>query len=105
MRMSPNEQDGQASAYVRVLAKAWSDAAFKQRLLADPAATLRAEGMDVLPGVELRVVENTEELVYLPLPARPLAELSDAELETLARGMFAEPVFDPGLRFPNSSLG
>src|SRR5436305_1928193 len=79
-------QDGEAKAYGRIVAKAWSDDAFKQRLLADPAAALQAEGLPVAAGVELRVVENTDKVAYLTLPAKP-AELSDEMLDKVAGGI------------------
>ena len=49
-------------ALSQVVAKAWSDAAFKQRLLAGPVAVLRAEGVDVPEGRQVRVVEESETL-------------------------------------------
>ena len=85
MAMSREQQDEQAKAYGRVVAKAWSDAAFKQRLLADPSAVLKAEGVAVPEGVELRLVENTDKVVHLTLPAKP-AELSDEQLDQVAGG-------------------
>ncbi len=39
-------------AYSRIVAKAWGDEAFKQRLLADPKATLQAVGVPVPAGAE-----------------------------------------------------
>ena len=85
MAMSREQRDEQAKAYGRVVAKAWSDAAFKQRLVADPAAVLKAEGVAIPEGTELRLVENTDKFVYLTLPAKP-AELSDEQLEGVAGG-------------------
>ena len=85
MAMSREQQDEQAKAYGRVVAKAWSDEAFKQRLLAGPAAVLKAEGVAVPEGVELRQVENTDTVVHLTLPAKP-AEISDEQLEQVAAG-------------------
>jgi hypothetical protein len=49
-------------ALSQVVAKAWSDAAFKQRLLAGPVAVLRAEGVDVPAGRQVRVVEESDTL-------------------------------------------
>lgn len=51
----------------RLVARAWTDASFRQRLLADAGAVLRAEGYDgsgagnpALPFLRLVVVENTD---------------------------------------------
>jgi nitrile hydratase subunit alpha len=45
----------------KVVARAWSDAAFKARLLADCRKTLADMGVDIGPIAEFKVVENTPE--------------------------------------------
>ena len=65
--------------YQQLIAKCWADEAFKQRLLADPAETLKAEGMAVPEGVRVQVVENTAQVFALVIPARP-TDLSDEML-------------------------
>ncbi len=45
MAMCREQYEERAKAYSRIVAKAWEDEAFKQRLLADPKATLQAEGL------------------------------------------------------------
>jgi Nitrile hydratase, alpha chain len=75
------EQRSQAAErYARVVAKAWADPAFKQRLVADPLAVLQEHGLPVPAGLAARVVENTTDTVYLVLPARPRGELSAKEV-------------------------
>lgn len=44
----------------KVVAKAWTDPAFKQRLLEDPETVLRELGYYGLQGEHIRVVENTD---------------------------------------------
>ncbi|TWB15223.1 putative ribosomally synthesized peptide [Nitrospirillum amazonense] len=78
-----NEKKAKAAG--RVIAKAWADEDFKVRLLADPAAVLAAEGVDVPAGIRLSVVENTEASYTLVLPARP-TDLSDEELDGASGG-------------------
>jgi hypothetical protein len=63
-----------------LVAKAWSDDDLKQRLLNEPAAVLAEQGIDVPPGVELRVVEDTENVCHLVLPPSPAGDLIDEEL-------------------------
>jgi hypothetical protein len=71
----------------QLVAKAWDDPAFKQRLLADPAAVLKENGLKVPAGVQVKVVENTDKVVHLTLPAKPSpAELSEEELHRAAGG-------------------
>lgn len=69
----------------QILAKCWADAAFKAQLLADPGAVLEAHGLNVPAGVQVRVLENTDQLVHWVLPARP-GELSDTALDAVAGG-------------------
>ncbi|MBP1155599.1 MULTISPECIES: nitrile hydratase subunit alpha [unclassified Paenibacillus] len=44
----------------KVVAKAWTDAAFKQRLLQDPLTELKELGFYGLQGEHVRVLENTD---------------------------------------------
>jgi hypothetical protein len=62
-----------------LVARAWDDDGFRQRLLAEPGAVLREEGIDVPGDVELRVVEGDAaeddgDAAYLRLPPKPAAE-------------------------------
>lgn len=71
----------------QIVAKAWQDDKFKNRLLAEPAAVFQEFGVEVPAGVQLRVVENTDQVVHLTLPAEPReGELSDDDLENVAGG-------------------
>jgi hypothetical protein len=63
-----------------LVAEAWSDLELKERLLADPAAVLTEYGIEVPEDVELRVVEDTDQVRYLVLPPSPGDDLSDEEL-------------------------
>jgi hypothetical protein len=62
------------------VAKAWSDEEFKQRLMTDPAAVLAEYGVEAPAGIELRIVEDSEQVRYLVLPPSPSGDLSDEEL-------------------------
>jgi len=63
-----------------LVARVWDDPDLKQRLLADPAAVLAEHGIEIPEGVDMRVVEDTEQVRYLVLPTSPTEELSDDEL-------------------------
>jgi Nitrile hydratase, alpha chain len=91
----------------KIVSKAGQDNDFRKRLLADPAAVLKENGVQVPPGLEFRVVENTAGVANLVLPAGvPVAateqepggaliaaadpssaELSDEELEQVSGGL------------------
>jgi hypothetical protein len=75
--------------YQQIIEKCWADEAFKQRLLADPAGTLNAEGVTVPAGVSVRVVENTAQVVHLVIPCSS-TELSDQEISQMAGGASIE---------------
>ena len=70
----------------KIIAKAWRDPAFKAELIANPAAALKAEGIDVPAGMAVTVLENTDRHFHLVLPPAPTDELSDEVLETVAGG-------------------
>ncbi len=86
--MSSGTPEERMRSFARVVAKAWDDEAFKQRLIADPKAVLQQEGLPVPAGAEVRVVENNDQLVYFPLPAKPatVSKLSEEDLSQLAGG-------------------
>ena len=71
-----------------LIAACWKDDALKQRFLSDPHAVLAEHGMDVPEGMNVNVVENTDNTVHVTLPAAPEghAELSDEELSAAAGG-------------------
>jgi hypothetical protein len=90
----------------QIIAKAWQDAAFRARLLADPKAVYGEELAKIQPGATLpatlsiQVVEETPTTLYLVLPIDPDAAegvLTEEELEAIAGGI---PWMGP--RYPNS---
>ena len=63
-----------------LVAEAWADENLKQRLINDPSAVLREYGIEVPYNIELRVVEDTDTVRHLVMPANPSDELQDEEL-------------------------
>ena len=70
----------------KIIAKAWRDPAFKAELIANPAAALKAEGINVPTGMAVTVVENTDKQFHLVLPPVPSDELSDEALDAVSGG-------------------
>jgi len=70
----------------KIVAKAWRDPAVKAELIANPAAALKAEGIDVPAGMTVTVVEDTDKQFHLVLPPVPTDELSDEALDAVAGG-------------------
>lgn len=83
--------DGRTEIMQRLIGRSLEDEAFRQGLLEDPRSAVEQELGTRLPeGVEVRVVEETADTIYLVLPsASPLGdsgELSEQELEVVAGG-------------------
>ncbi len=79
------------------LARVWSDAAFSARLDRDPKAVLREMGAEVPHDMTVKVVRDSDDLVYLHLPAPPgegEGEVADADL-AMAQGGATFTVFTP----------
>ncbi len=72
----------------KVIARCWDDEAFKERLVADPAATLAAEGVEVPEGVTVRVVVESATERALVVPPPPDTALSDEELSGVHGGWY-----------------
>jgi hypothetical protein len=93
------DQQEQAKKMSQVIAKCWADEGFKRKLLADPAATLKAEGMDLPAGRSIKAVADDDKVLHLVIPPRP-TELSDEELDMVAGGMTISdkpPSTDPAI--------
>lgn len=80
-----------------VVARAWSDDAFKQRLLDNPNDVMRESGLALPNGVSFVVVENEPSRVHLVLPVRPEFQTSelrssdaDTEVQQVAGGVMLE---------------
>ena len=66
----------------QIIEKAWADAAFKQQLLADPAAAIKDTfNLTVPAGIEVAVVEETSSKLYLVIPQNPADASDDDNLE------------------------
>ena len=83
-------QEEQGRKISQLIAKCWADEGFKQKVLADPAATLRAEGLELPADLSYVAHENTEKVFHLVIPAKP-TELSDEDLDQMIEDWKAEP--------------
>jgi hypothetical protein len=86
---------GRAEMERRLVQRSLEDEDFRQRLLDDPKAAVEQELGTRLPeSIEVRVVEESPQTIYLVLPsASPFVEgeeLSDRELEEVAGGLSSE---------------
>ncbi len=78
----------------KAIARAWTDPAYKAKLLSDPHAALAEAGVEIPEGVTVRIVENTADTSHIVLPVAPAnaTELSDEEMEKRAGGADTTPV-------------
>jgi hypothetical protein len=82
--MNPDQPTVKGLEHLRgVAAKALDDDAYRQRLLDDPAGTLKQEGLTVPDGVKVVVHQNTTQEVHLVLPTglQEAQELSSNETD------------------------
>ena len=77
-------------AITKAIARAWTDADYKARLLSDPHAALAEVGVAVPAGTTVKVMADTADTQHLVLPVNPAAagdgDLSSEELEKVAGG-------------------
>jgi hypothetical protein len=73
--------------HARIVAKAWADPEFKERLLANPREVLVAHGFEVPEGTAVSIVEPGEgtlsvigDAIWFNLPAKPSDGLGDEYL-------------------------
>lgn len=78
-------QEEQAKKMGQLIAKCWSDDSFKQKLMSDPKSVLKENGVDIPEGLEVKMVENTDNVFHLVIPAKPDG-LSDENLDKLGAG-------------------
>ena len=81
---APTRRDMEAD----IIARAMKDEGFARELRADTKAVIEREVGKLPEGIEVKLVEETADTLYLVLPARPSPgdQLSDAELERVAGG-------------------
>jgi hypothetical protein len=93
--MTENNQSSQgktrAEIEAEIVAKAWQDETFKQDLLSNPRAVFEKEIGNSMPeDLQISVVEETPQHIYINIPVKPVIEnseqLSDEALEAVAGG-------------------
>ena len=94
-----SEATGRQEIERRLIEKSLQDEAFRQRLIEDPKGAVEEElGTRLLEGVEVRVVEETADTIYLVLPSVAPAgeggEISDRDLGGVAGGNDFDPTWN-----------
>ena len=81
--MSENQQDLRVG-YGKAIARAWTDADYKARLLSDPRGALAEVGLELPSDVSVTVSESTAKNPHLVIPPMPEGEISDEALQQAA---------------------
>jgi hypothetical protein len=77
----------------KVVARAWADEDFRERLRTDPHAAVAEEtGIRVPESIEIEVLEETPEKGYLVVPLNRVA-ISEDELDAVSGGVCAGGTF------------
>jgi len=82
----------------QIIAKAWKDEAYKQKLFSNPKAVIEQEFNIQLPAeIKVQVKEENPTSLYfvLPIPPEiPGQEISDEQLEVIAGGLTTDIIKD-----------
>jgi broad-specificity NMP kinase len=74
----------------KLVARAWADEGFRERLKAEPRAAIAEEvGISVPESIRIEVLEETPEQAYLVIPLNRV-EISDEQLDVAGGGVYDE---------------
>jgi len=79
----------------RVIDRAQKDADFRKLLTSNPREAVKSEvGVDLPSDLDIQVIEETANKIYLVLPPDPpRGQLSDDQLESVSGGAIPAPMF------------
>lgn len=89
--------------YHDIVARAWADPAFKQRLQAEPKAVLLEHGYDPSFEGTIEVHENSANTFFLVIPSKP-GRLSENDLDQVAGGAYGAYAGPPA-SYPTGGYG
>ena len=75
-----------AKIWGQILARAWSDEAFKHRLLTHPKEVLKEYGISLPNDQEPVFHENTPKIQHFILPEKPNKEIAEEDLKRISGG-------------------
>lgn len=79
---------GKEKQWAKLIAQAWADEGFKNRLLADPKSVLKENGIEFPEHITINISDSKENEIHLTLPHKPV-DLGTVEEMTqrIAAGM------------------
>ena len=78
----------QKNKLAELFAACWKDDALKARFMTDPKAVMKEFDLEVPDGIDVKVVENSDDRVHITLPPSPAGpiDLSDEDVSRVAGG-------------------
>ena len=70
--------------WAKVIAKAWSDPIFKEKLLKNPQQILKEFDIIAPACAQIKIIEESDGVFQLILPKKPSSALSEEELHKIA---------------------
>ena len=84
--MSAADQPTRRDLEAKLVARAWADEGFRERLKADPRTAVSEETGITVPGsITVEVLEETPEKAYIVIPANRVA-IADEQLDAAGGG-------------------
>ncbi len=86
----PQDEESVKRLWAKLVAQSWEDEKLRQRLLEEPAAVLKENGVEVPEGATLKTFEDDGNTIVLPVAHDPAeTPLSDEALASVAGGISA----------------
>jgi hypothetical protein len=88
--MSAADQPTRRDLEAKLVARAWADEGFRERLKADPRAAVSEEtGITVPESITVEVLEETPEKAFIVIPANRVA-IADEQLDAAGGGDYTD---------------
>lgn len=80
----PQNQKELSAIWSQIIKKAWTDEAFKKKLLNNPNEVFKEYKVEVPQGMQVKVIEAPLNTKVIVLPPKQSGELSQAELDKVS---------------------
>lgn len=80
------DQKELSTVWSKIIRKAWTDEAFKQRLLAHPHDVIKEYKIEIPSNINIKIVEAPLNTKLILLPPKQKEEISEAELDKISGG-------------------
>ncbi len=81
-----NKREDMQKKWAQIVAKAWNDEKFKEKLLKNPEQVLKEHGFELPQGHKFQIHEEKSKIHHLILPQKPEGEISTEELKNVSGG-------------------